>query len=124
MPIVLIAVGGAAGAVARFLVDQWVTERVGSTFPWGTLIVNASGSFVLGVLFALAIEGDAMPSSVRLPVMVGFIGAYTTFSTFALETWRLVEAGSPVLGLLNLAGSCAVGLIAIVGGLSVGRAIA
>ena len=81
MPFVLIALGGAAGTLGRYLVDAWVTERTVSAFPWGTFVVNMSGSFVLGLLFALAIDRDVLPSDIRLPVMVGFVGAYTTFST-------------------------------------------
>jgi CrcB protein len=105
------------------VVDTWVSERVGGEFPWGTFVVNISGSFVLGVLFALAIERNVLPSDIRLPVMTGFIGAYTTFSTLMLETWRLAETGSSAAALANIAGSVAVGLLVMVGGLAVGRAI-
>jgi len=123
LALVLIALGGAGGAVSRYLVDTWVSERVGGEFPWGTFVVNISGSFVLGVLFALAIERNVLPSDIRLPVMTGFIGAYTTFSTLMLETWRLAETGSSAAALANVAGSVAVGLLVMVGGLAVGRAI-
>lgn len=123
MPILLIAAGGAAGAVARFLVDAVVAERLGGAFPWGTLIVNASGSFVLGVLFALAIERAVLPTDIRGPLMIGFLGAYTTFSTLMLDSWRLVESGAIALALANVAGSAAIGMIAIVAGLALGRAI-
>jgi CrcB protein len=120
---VLIALGGAGGAISRYLVDTWVSERVGGEFPWGTFVVNISGSFVLGVLFALTIERNLLPSDIRLPVMTGFIGAYTTFSTLMLETWRLAETGSSVAALVNVAGSVAVGLVVMIGGLTVGKAI-
>lgn len=123
VPLLLIAVGGAAGAVSRYLVDTWVSERAASAFPWGTFAVNMTGSFVLGLLFALAVESDALPSGVRLPVMVGFVGAYTTFSTLMLESWRLVEGGAIPLALVNLLGSTAIGLVALVGGLAIGRTL-
>ena len=124
MPIVLIAVGGAAGAVARYLVDATISQRWPSALPWGTLAVNLSGSLVLGVLFALTVERGVLPASSRAPVMIGFIGAYTTFSTLMLESWRLIEGGAVGLGLANLVGSSVVGMVALVGGLMIGRALA
>ena len=124
MPLVLIALGGAAGATTRYLVDTWISERAGGAFPWGTFAINVSGSLVLGLLFALAIERGVLPASVRGPVLIGFIGAYTTFSTLMLESWRLIEDGAVVLGLVNLVGSSVVGMVALVGGLVVGRALA
>lgn len=123
MLLVLIAAGGAAGAVSRYLVDAIVSDRLDGAFPWGTLVVNASGSFVLGLLFALAIERAFLPSDVRGPVMIGFVGAYTTFSTLMLESWRLVEDGAIVLAVANLAGSLIIGVVAVVAGLAVGRAL-
>ena len=124
MTILLIAAGGATGAVARYLVDGFIVERTGATFPWGTLVINLTGSFVLGLLFALAIEGDVLPGEIRAPVMIGFLGAYTTFSTLMLETWRLVEDGAVALALANAAGSLLLGLVAVVAGLAVGRLVA
>jgi len=123
LALALIALGGAGGAVSRYLVDTLVSERVGAEFPWGTFVVNMTGSFVLGVLFALAVERDVLPSDIRLPVMTGFVGAYTTFSTLMLETWRLAETGSTVAAVANIVGSVAVGLTVMAGGLVVGRAI-
>lgn len=124
MPLVLIALGGAAGATSRYLVDTWISQRAGGAFPWGTLIVNASGSLVLGLLFTLAIERDVLPAAVRGPVLIGFIGAYTTFSTLMLESWRLIEDGALALGLVNLVGSSMIGIVALIGGLMIGRALA
>jgi len=123
LALALIALGGAGGAVSRYLVDTLVSERVGAEFPWGTFVVNMTGSFVLGVLFALAVERDVLPSDIRLPVMTGSVGAYTTFSTLMLETWRLAETGSTVAAVANIVGSVAVGLTVMAGGLVVGRAI-
>ncbi len=124
MQLLLIALGGAAGATTRYLVDAWIAQRAAGAFPWGTLVVNVSGSLILGLLFALAIERGVLPASVRGPLLIGFIGAYTTFSTVMLESWRLIEDGAVVLGLANLVGSSVVGMIALVGGLMIGRALA
>ncbi len=119
--LILIGIGGFAGAIARYLVDGAVSERTAGAFPWGTLVVNLSGSFLLGLLFAMTAERAILPAEVRGPVLIGFIGAYTTFSTFMLESWRLVEDGATALALANLFGSVALGLVAVVAGLSLGR---
>ena len=88
------------------------------------MIVNVSGSFLLGLVFALAVDRAILPSELRLPLMVGFLGAYTTFSTFMLESWRLIEDGSLVPALLNILGSSVLGILAVIAGLVLGRALA
>ena len=123
MPLILIGIGGFAGAISRYLVDGFVTDRTAGAFPWGTLVVNATGSFVLGLLFAATTERAILPADIRGPVMIGFIGAYTTFSTFMLESWVLIENGSYASAVANLGGSVLLGLVAVVAGLTVGRAI-
>ena len=95
-----IAALGGVGAIARFLLDGAVSSRAGTGFPWGTLAVNASGSFALGLLGTNALLGT------------GLLGAYTTFSTWMLETHRLAEDGRWRPAVLNVAGSLAVGLTA------------
>jgi fluoride exporter len=124
MPLVMIAVGGAAGAVSRYLVDVAISDRFGGAIPLGTFVINVSGSFALGVLFALAIERSLLPVELRAPLMIGFLGAYTTFSTLMLESWRLLEGGAVALAVVNLAGSTVLGMLAVVAGLAIGRAIA
>jgi CrcB protein len=99
---------GGAGAVARFLLDGAVASRVASAFPFGTLAVNLSGALALGVLHGAGVGGDAM----RL-VGTGLLGAYTTFSTWALEAHRLGEAGRVRLGAANVLVSLALGLACV-----------
>lgn len=123
MTLVLIAAGGAAGAVARYLVDVAVLERFGGAFPLGILVVNLSGAFVLGVLAAVIVDRGLLSAELRAPLLVGFLGAYTTFSTLMLDSWRLIEDGLPTLALVNLVGSVVLGVVAVVGGLWIGRAI-
>lgn len=123
MSLILIGVGGFAGAIVRYLVDGAVIERTGGGFPWGTLVINVSGSFLLGLLFALTAERALLPADVRGPLMIGFLGAYTTFSTFMLESWRLAEMGAWGPALANLGGSLVLGLVAVVAGLTLGRAL-
>jgi CrcB protein len=121
--LLLVGLGGFLGAIARYVMDGWVLGALGGAFPWGTLVINLSGAFALGLLFALSIERALLPADIRAPVMVGFLGAYTTFSTLTLETWRLAEDGSYGLALANMGGSMALGLIAVVAGLALGRAL-
>ncbi|HET9852845.1 MAG TPA: fluoride efflux transporter CrcB [Candidatus Limnocylindrales bacterium] len=123
MTLLLVGAGGFFGAVSRYLVDGWVASATGGRFPWGTLVINVSGSFLLGLLFAASIERNLIPAAIRVPVLIGFIGAYTTFSTLTLETWRLVEDGSYALAVGNLAGSMLLGMVAVVAGLTIGRAL-
>jgi CrcB protein len=121
--LILVGAGGFFGAIARYLVDGWVSRLTGGGLPWGTLVVNVSGSFALGLLFALTVDRGALPAEIRAPLMIGFIGAYTTFSTWMLESWRLVETGDLAAAVANLAGSVGLGLVAVVLGLAVGRIV-
>jgi CrcB protein len=107
---VLVAVGvvGGLGAVARFLLDGAVSARVASAFPWGTLAVNLGGALLLGVLAAAAVGPDAYRVA-----GTGLLGAFTTFSTWMLESHRLGEDGRLRLGVANLLGSLALGLAAV-----------
>lgn len=123
MTLVLVGVGGFFGAIARYAVDGWVSDRTGGAFPWGTLVINISGALVLGFLFALSVEKSILPAESRAPVMIGFLGAYTTFSTLMLESWRLIEDGSVVAGVANMAGSSFLGIVAVLAGLTLGRAV-
>jgi fluoride exporter len=100
-----IALLGGLGALARFLLDGAVSSQVGRSFPFGTLAVNLTGAFAFGVLDGAAVGGDAL----RL-AGVGFLGAYTTFSTWTLEAHRLGEDGRTRLGLANILVSFALGL--------------
>lgn len=121
MTLFLVGAGGFFGAIARYVLDGWVSRLTGGGFPWGTLVVNVSGSFVLGVLFALTVERGLLPAEIRAPLMIGFIGAYTTFSTLMLESWRLAEIGDLWPAFANVGISVILGLVAVAAGLGVGR---
>lgn len=123
MHVLLIGLGGFAGAIARYALDGWVSEATRGSFPWGTLVINVSGSFALGLLFALTVERAALPAELRGPLGIGFLGAYTTFSTLTLESLRLMQDGAWTLAAANLAGSVVLGLAAVVAGVALGRAI-
>lgn len=119
-----IAIGGSFGAVIRFLVSTGVYQCLGRGFPYGTLVVNVLGSFLLGLLTeALVLQRVAISMEYRAAILVGFIGAFTTFSTFSLETVYLLEQGSLGKAALNVTVSVFACLLAVWLGLQCGRAL-
>jgi len=103
--ILFIAAGGAAGALARFGLSKAVYGLFGSGFPWGTLAVNMLGSFLIGLLSVLFAERLSVSAELKAGLLVGVLGALTTFSTFSLETFGLIEQGEPGRALLNVLGN-------------------
>ncbi len=118
----LVAMGAALGAPARFLTDRWVQGRHDTVFPWGTFTVNVVGSFILGAVYG-GVSAGAFSHAVNLAVGLGFCGALTTYSTFSFETVRLIEDGAGRYATLNALGSLAVGMAAAWAGAAVVRAV-
>jgi CrcB protein len=118
--LVSVSAGGLLGAPARYYVGQVVARHWGSAFPWGTLLINLTGCFVLGLFLTLATERFAIPSWIRLFFTTGFLGAYTTFSTFSYETVRLMQHGRAPIALAYIAVSLAGGLAAVLLGIELG----
>jgi len=112
-----LVVAGAVGSSVRYLVDIAITERTRSALPWGTMAINVTGSFVLGVVTGLALY-HGFPKGVRVVLGVGFCGAYTTFSTFTFETVRLVEEGASTDAVRYALASLVTGAIAAAAGLA------
>ena len=110
IPLLIIGAGGFFGAIARYVVGLAVQTHVRGSFPWGTFVINVSGSFVLGVVGTLLANRFLISQNWRYFVTIGFIGAYTTFSTFEYETASL---GSSWQAMLNLLGSVLAGYIAV-----------
>lgn len=102
MKLLIIGCGGFLGAISRYLVSMSVTRWMGNTIPYGTLAVNVIGSFILGLLYSLAIDKVALSENIRFFIGVGFLGAFTTFSTFSVETLHLVEDGAYGLAAGNI----------------------
>jgi CrcB protein len=122
--VVAVGFAGFVGALARYELEGLIADKTTGSFPWGTMFVNVTGSFVLGLLFALLVEGRVVVAPwLRTAAMVGLIGTYTTFSTFTLETVRLAEDGSYVLAGVNAMGSLAIGLVAVYAGIALGRVV-
>jgi CrcB protein len=123
-----IGTAGFFGAVARYRVDLWVGRRGAGRFPWGTMVVNVTGCFLLGLLLAYFTfrfrGGRPVNGDLRAAVTVGFVGAYTTFSTYARETLRLGNDGDFGLAFVYGAGSVVLGLVAVGAGSFVGRSLA
>jgi CrcB protein len=117
----LIGIGGFLGANARYLVAGWVTERLGGSFPYGTLIINVSGSFILGFFLEFISNRLFVHPHWRPFFAIGFLGAYTTFSTFSFESLALLQEGSYFAALANMIGSVILGLIAVLAGIIISR---
>ena len=123
LQILSIAGGGALGALGRFWMSTGVYRLVGRDFPWGTLAVNVLGSFLMGLLLVLFIERLAVGPEVRAAALVGFLGAFTTFSTFSVETLVLIEDGYLARAFLNMWVSVLVCLLACWAGFALGRSL-
>lgn len=121
MQYLYIAVGGALGALARYIVGAWVTKQTGGTFPWGTFVINITGCFILGLVATLLSERVLNNPNWRPFITIGFVGAYTTFSTYEYETAQL---GSSWRAMANLAGSVVAGYAAVWVGIQLAHAIA
>jgi len=119
--ILFIAVAGALGALSRYGLSG-VAQKINSIgFPIGTLFVNIIGSFLIGFVMQLGLSTDIIPRSIRVILTVGFLGAFTTFSTFSYETVKLLEDGAWILGIGNIAVNVIFGIIAVALGILLGR---
>jgi len=119
----LVCVGGAAGTGARYLLGGWAQRTLGATFPWGTLIINALGSFLIVIIMHLSIERSMISPDLRVILTTGMMGGFTTYSTFNYETIRLFQTGALALGALNIAATVGVCLLAGGAGVLICRAI-
>ena len=118
---IVIAVGGAFGAISRFWITTNVDKLYAATYPWGTFIVNLIGCFFIGLLFVLFSEKISLADDVRSLLVVGFLGAMTTFSTFSLDAFLLIEQGQYGIAFSYLLGSVVVCLIATFVGINIAR---
>lgn len=119
--LIAIAVGGAVGSVARFLMSGWVHSWAGRGFPYGTLAVNVVGSLLIGLLFVVMLERMPSDSLWRAGLLIGVLGGFTTFSSFSFETVALIEDGEPIKALGNVLASVALCLAATWIGIRLGR---
>lgn len=123
MRFIFIAAGGAAGAVMRYLVSGWAYALLGQGFPWGTLVVNLIGAFLIGFLWQL-FEYFPISPDMRNLIFIGGLGAFTTFSTFAFETLNLFRAGDARMGIINILAMDVLGILLGLLGVILGRMLA
>jgi CrcB protein len=118
---VLLATVGAVGTLARWGLQGWVQRLCGASFPWGTLAVNALGCFLFGLVFVAAEERSLISAQTRIIILVGFMGAFTTFSSFAFETAALLRDSQWLYAFGNVALQNILGLACVFAGFAVGR---
>ena len=121
MRLLLIAVFGAVGTLARYGLQGLVQVRVGSTFPWGTLFINLTGCFFLGLIGQMMLNRMMVSSELRVAIAVGFFGGYTTFSSFGWEAAKMLEAGEWLRSMTYVAASMVLGLLLSVAGIRLGN---
>ena len=122
MPVALaVTLGGALGALARYGLDSLIERRAFSVFPWSTFLINVSGCFVAGAVVAALVDRHHVPPALRVGIVVGFLGAYTTFATFEQETVDLARAHDYFVATVNAVGSVGAGIAAVLAGTAVGN---
>jgi CrcB protein len=120
----MVAMGGALGSVLRFWVGGYVSNKLGTRFPYGTFLINVTASFLIGFILTLLAERTHWDPNWRYLIPVGFIGGYSTFSTFEYESFRVFQDGELLIGGLNLVLSVVLGFLAVWLGVITGRTIA
>ncbi|MGZ3663761.1 MAG: fluoride efflux transporter CrcB [Ktedonobacterales bacterium] len=120
--VLLVALGGALGASTRYLLGMWIQTRVGPDFPWGTFVINVTGSFLIGIVLGL-VNAGTLSAEARLFLAVGVLGGYTTFSSFSFETLELLGDGNIQAFLFNAIGQLVAGLLAVYLGIVLSRSL-
>lgn len=121
--LLLVGAGGAIGSMARYLIGLWTLQRFGPGFPWGTLGVNITGSFLIGLLAELIMRKFGASAEMRLFLITGVLGGYTTFSAFSLDAITLFERGDTILAITYIAASVVLSILAVFAGLALMRAM-
>jgi fluoride exporter len=124
MKYIIVGIGGALGSVLRFWVGSYIGGRFGSRFPYGTFVINVTGSFLIGMILTILAERTQWSSNWRYLIPIGFIGGYTTFSAFEYETFRLFQDGQMMSAALNVGLSVVLGFVGVWAGAVAGRSIA
>lgn len=123
MNLLIIALGGALGAVSRFLLGNVVSRAIGSALPYGTFMINVIGCFAMGLLTTIIVDRELLPAAWRLFLCVGLLGGFTTFSSFGYEALMLLTEGRLLAALAYVGGSVALGLVAAGAGVLCARAV-
>jgi CrcB protein len=124
MPVYLaVALGGALGSLSRYTVDRLIERGSASVFPWSTFAINMTGCVLVGAVIAALVDRHHTPEWLRVGMVMGFLGGYTTFSTYGQESYELLRGGHAGVGVVYAAGSVAVGVLAVALGTMIGRAL-
>ena len=123
MNLLIIALGGALGAVSRFLLGNGLSRALGSALPYGTCVINIVGCFAMGLLMTIIVDREMIPAAWRLFLCVGFLGGFTTFSSFGYEALMLLTEGRMLAALAYAGGSVVLGLVAAAAGVLCARAV-
>ena len=121
--LLIIALGGALGAVSRFLLGNGLSRALGSALPYGTFVINIVGCFAMGLLMTIIVDREMLPAAWRLFLCVGFLGGFTTFSSFGYEALILLTEGRLLAALAYVGGSVVLGLVAAAAGVLCARAV-
>ena len=119
----MVGIGGFVGAIARYWLGSYIGGKMGTRFPYGTFVINISGSFLIGLILTLLAERSHWSPNLRYLIPIGFIGAYTTFSTFEYETFRSIQDGELLMAGSNVVLSVVVGFVSVWLGVIAGRTI-
>ena len=124
MPVIVgVALGGAIGASSRWLLDRLVERHTESVFPWSTFTINVTGCLAIGLVIETLVDRHHLPAWIRIGLVVGVLGGYTTFSTFAQETFSLLESSDVAVALAYTTASVVTGVLAVYAGTLLGRAL-
>ena len=115
--ILLIGLGGGIGSIARYFCQKWIAENTQHPFPWGTFVVNIAGCFLIGIIYTIAERTTVLAPQIRLLLITGFCGGFTTFSTFAFENMSLLRNGDMTYMLLYTLASVVLGIAAVFAGI-------
>jgi len=121
--ILLVGLGGGLGSILRYLCQKWFNETYPQPFPWGTFVVNLTGCFLIGVIYAVSEKSTALSPQTRLLLTTGFCGGFTTFSTFAFENMNMLRSGDTSYFLLYTIGSVVLGIIGVFAGVAIMKLI-
>ena len=120
----MVGIGGFLGTIARFWLGGFIHQKLGTRFPYGTFVINCSGCFAIGLIMTILSERTHLNPYWRLLIPIGFIGAYTTFSTFEYESLMAMRDGALTIAFLNIVASVIVGFVCVWAGVVCGRAVA
>lgn len=121
--LIFIAIAGALGTVSRYGLSQFTHSILGKNFPWGTLVINVAGCFIIGLLATLFADTNAFSKEIQLAATVGFLGAFTTFSAFSYDSYTFFSSGTWEMGLMNIAANIIIGMLAVMGGVGAAKLI-